>query len=225
MNSEQVLDIFKQTGGYISDSHIVYTSGKHGSAYLNKDAIYPHTAEVSKLCRAIAEEFKGKGVDVVAAPALGGIVLTQWTAHHLSQLEGKEILSVFTEKTAEGEQIWKRGYDKLVAGKKVLIVEDLLTTGGSVKKEVEAVKATGGEPVAVAALVNRGGVKSEDIDGVPLFTLASVNFQAYEESTCPLCQSHVPVNTTVGHGKAFLKKKGKYFKDYYATTRYKNAIS
>src|SRR3989338_9428077 len=98
MTDEEVLDIFNKTGGYIADSHIVYTSGKHGSAYLNKDAIYPHTAEVSKLCRAIAEEFKGKGVDVVAAPALGGIVLMQWVAHHLSEMEGREVLGVYTEK-------------------------------------------------------------------------------------------------------------------------------
>lgn len=208
MTNEQVLEIFKKTGGYIAGSHIVYTSGKHGSAYLNKDAIYPHTVLVSELCRAIAEEFRGKGVEVVVGPALGAIILSQWTAHHLSELEGREILGVYTEKTPEKEQIFTRGYDAFVKGKKILVVEDLLTTGGSVKKVVESVKKAGGEVIAAAALVNRGGVKAEGVGGVPLFTLASVTLDAWDEPSCPLCAQGVPVNTTVGKGKEYLAKKG-----------------
>lgn len=207
MTSEEVLDIFKQTGGYITDSHIVYTSGKHGSAYLNKDAIYPHTALVSQLCRAIAEQFKGKGVEVVAAPALGGIILSQWTAHHLSELEGREVLGVYTEKTPEKEQIFTRGYDAFIKGKRVSVVEDILNTGGSVYEVVDAVKRARGTAVAVAALVNRGGVTSEHVGGVPLFTLAEVTMEAWDESVCPLCQKGVPINTTVGKGKEYVAKK------------------
>jgi orotate phosphoribosyltransferase len=207
MTSQQVLDIFKQTGGYIADSHIVYTSGKHGSAYLNKDAIYPHTALVLELCRAIAEEFKGKGIDVVAAPALGGIVLMQWVAHHLSELEGREVLGVFTEKTPEKDQIFTRGYDAYVKGKNVLVVEDLLTTGGSVYKVVQSVLKAGGKVIAAAALVNRGQVTSHNVGDVPLFTLASVSLDAWDEPACPLCQKGVPINTTVGKGREYLAKK------------------
>ncbi len=207
MTNEQVLDIFKKTGGYITDSHIVYTSGKHGSAYLNKDAIYPHTAEVAKLCRAIAEEFKGKGVDIVAAPALGGIILSQWTAHHLSELEGREVLGVYTEKTPEKDQIFTRGYDALIKGKKVVVVEDILNTGGSVYKVVASVKKAGGSVVGVAALANRGGVTAEDVGDVPLFTLASIILDAWDESNCPLCKKNIPINTTVGKGREYLAKK------------------
>jgi len=220
MTSEEVLDIFKQTGGYIADSHIVYTSGKHGSAYLNKDAIYPHTAEVSILCRAIAEQFKGKGVEVVAAPALGGIVLMQWVAHHLSEIEGREVLGVYTEKTPPSpplgkggmggsDQIFTRGYDAHVKGKKVLVVEDLLTTGGSVYKVVQSVVKAGGTVIAAAALVNRGQVTSHHVGDVPLFTLASVSLDAWDEPDCPLCQQGMPINTTVGKGREYLAKKRK----------------
>ncbi len=207
MTNEQVLGFFKNTGGYITDSHIVYTSGKHGSAYLNKDAIYPHTSLVSELCMAFAQEFKGKGIEAVAAPALGGIILSQWTAHHLSLLEQREILAVYTEKTPDNGQVFTRGYDKCVAGKKVLVVEDILNTGSSVRKVVNAVRQAGGTAVAAAALVNRGRVASKDVGEVPLFTLASINLEAWDEHECPLCTQGIPVNTAVGKGREYLKKQ------------------
>ncbi|MEW6610073.1 MAG: phosphoribosyltransferase family protein [Patescibacteria group bacterium] len=206
MTNEQVLEFFKKTGGYITDSHIVYTSGKHGSAYLNKDSIYPHTNLVSQLCRAIAEEFKGKEIEVIAAPALGGIILSQWTAHHLSLMEQREILAVYTEKTPDNGQVFTRGYDRCVKGKKVLIVEDILNTGGSVRKVVDAVRQAGGAVIAAAALVNRGNVQSADIGNVLLFTLASINLEAWEENKCPLCKQGTPINITVGKGKLLNKK-------------------
>ena len=209
MTNEQVLEFFKNTGGYIADSHIVYTSGKHGSAYLNKDAIYPHTSLVSELCKAFAQEFKGKGIEAVAAPALGGIILSQWTAHHLSLMEKREILAVYTEKTPDNGQVFTRGYDKCVAGKKVLVVEDILNTGGSVRKVVDAVRHAGGTAVAAAALVNRGRVTSEDVGEVPLFTLASISLEAWDEHECHLCTQGIPVNTAVGKGREYLKKKDK----------------
>lgn len=208
MTSDEVLEIFKKTGGYITGSHIVYTSGKHGEAYLNKDAIYPHTKEISMICREIAERFKDKGIDVVAAPALGGIILSQWTAHHLSDLTGKEVLGVYTEKTPDKNQIFTRGYDQLVKGKKVLVVEDITTTGGSILKVINSVKAAGGEVIAAAAIANRDakGVTSEMI-GVPLVALAEITMQAWDEADCPLCKQGVAINTTVGKGREYLEKK------------------
>src|ERR1700694_4387544 len=104
MNNE-VLDILKSVGAIITDSHIVYTSGRHGDAYINKDALYPHTKEVSRIGELFAEKYKDKDVDVVAAPALGGIILETWTAYHLSQMKGKEVLGVYTEKTPDKNQV------------------------------------------------------------------------------------------------------------------------
>lgn len=208
MTGEDVLNIFKKTGGYITDSHIVYTSGKHGEAYLNKDAIYPHTKEISTICLEIAKRFKDEDISAVAAPALGGIILSQWTAYHLSALTGREVLGVYTEKTPDKNQIFTRGYDKLIKGKKVLVVEDITTTGGSVKKVVESVKAAGGQVAAVCVLVNRDPVNINSASiGAPFFSLAEVKMQAWEEKDCPLCQKNIPINTMVGKGREYLANK------------------
>lgn len=209
MTGDDVLSIIKKHGGYITGSHIVYTSGKHGEAYLNKDVIYPHTDDVSAICKSIAEKYKGQGVETVAAPALGGIILSQWTAYHLSKLEGREIFGVYTEKTPEKNQIFTRGYDKFVKGKKVLIVEDITTTGGSVLKVVNSVKNAGGEIIGVCVLVNRNPAVDTKMMGAPFTALATVNFQAFEEKNCPLCAKNVPINTAVGHGRQFLSAKSK----------------
>src|SRR3990167_11121425 len=137
---ENVIDILKKVGAVITDSHIVYTSGKHGAVYVNKDAVYPHTHEISNLCRAIAEQFANDRIEVVIAPAIGGVILSQWIAHRLSQITEKKVFGVYAEKAENGEGfIIKRGYDKIVAHKNVLVVEDILTTGGSAKKVIEAV--------------------------------------------------------------------------------------
>lgn len=210
MTSDEVLGVFKKLGGYITNDHIVYTSGKHGETYLNKDAIYPHTRDISQLCEEIADRNKDKGIEVVAAPALGGIILSQWTAYHLTALTRKEVLGVYTEKTPEKDQIFTRGYDKLVKGKKVLVVEDITTTGGSVMKVVASVKAAGGEVIGVYVLANRNPdeINSKTL-GVPYQALAEIRMQAWDEETCPLCEKGVPINTTVGKGKDYLKSKGK----------------
>lgn len=203
------LDIFKKVGAIITDTHVVYASGKHGSAYVNKDAVYPHTKEISGLCRTLAEKFKGMGVEVVAGPTVGGVILAQWTAHFLGEFDGREVLAVFAEEeaTPDGEKrrFFKRDYDKLIAGKKCLVVEDILTTGGSAKKVVSAVKALGGNAIACGALVNRGNVKETDI-GAPLTALVEITLDAWDEGACPLCKKGVPVNTEVGKGREYLAK-------------------
>ncbi len=210
MKNNEVVEILKKIGAVITNSHFVYTSGKHGDVYINKDALYPHTAETSRVGEMFAQKFKNKDIDVVAGPALGGIILSQWTAYHLSKLKGKEVLGVYTEKTPEKNQIFTRGYDKLVKGKNVLVVEDLTTTGGSVRKVVDSVKAAGGNVVAVCVMVNRDpvNVNSETVDA-PFSALGILPAKAYDEAVCPLCKKGVPINTDVGHGKKYLAEKQK----------------
>jgi len=209
MTEREVLEILSKVGAVITDSHIVYTSGKHGTAYVNKDAVYPHTKETSDLCRAIAEQFADDGVEVVIAPAIGGVILSQWTAHHLSEITGREVLGVYAEKVESGDAfVIKRGYDKLVAGKDVLVVEDVLTTGGSAKKVVEATRALGGNIVGLGVLCNRGGITPQDVADPPkLFALVNVKLDAWDEAGCPLCAQNVPINTDVGKGREFLARK------------------
>lgn len=203
-----IIDILKKTNAVITDSHIVYTSGKHGSIYINKDAIYPHTEFASMVGKMFAEKFKNKSIDVVAAPALGGIILSQWTAYHLSRLKKKKILGIYTEKDSEKNQIFTRGYDKFIKGRKVLVIEDLTTTGESVKKVVDSVKKIGGKVVAVGVMINRNPkeVNSKFLRA-PFLSLGVLKAEAFDENKCPLCKSGVPINTTVGHGKKYLEAR------------------
>ena len=207
MNEQDVLKILSRLNAIVTDSHIVYTSGKHGNAYVNKDAIYPHTKETSQLCRAIAEQFFDSDVEVVIAPSIGGVILSQWVAYHLTEITGREVLGVYAEKEGDSFVI-KRGYDKIVQGKKVLVVEDVLTTGGSVKKVIEATRALEGNVVGLGVLCNRGGITLQDVSNPPkLAALVNVKFDSWDEAECPLCSKGVPINTDVGKGRDFLAKK------------------
>jgi orotate phosphoribosyltransferase len=203
-----VISILKKVQAVLTDGHFVYTSGKHGSIYVNKDAVYPHTKETSQIGKLFAEKFKNKNIDVVAAPALGGIILSQWTAYHLSKLKKKEVLGVYTEKNAENGQIFTRGYDKLVKGKNVLVIEDLTTTGGSVRKVVDTVKAADGKVVGIGVMINRDpkNVTTEVVGG-PFISLGILKAEAFDEKKCPLCKKGVPINTNAGHGKKYLEAK------------------
>lgn len=204
----EIKKIFEETEAIITGSHIVYTSGKHGDAYVNKDAVYPYTEKISKLCSFIAEDFEEIEIDTVIGPVVGGVALAQWTAHHLSKLQGKEIFAVCADKSEGGGFEIKRGQDKFIKGKKVLVVEDILNTGGSVKKVVETVEEKGGEVVGVGALCNRGNVTHEQIGNVPeLKVLMNVSLEAYYEADCPHCKNEIPINISVGKGADYLKKK------------------
>lgn len=224
MNDQEVLQILGRVGAVISNSHIVYTSGKHGTAYVNKDAVYPYTFETSALCRAIAERFVDDHVGIVIAPAVGGVILSQWVAHHFTKLYGRVVFGVYAEKentaipdpegknrlcfAETGNFVIKRGYDKRIVGKRVLVVEDVLTTGGSARKVVEAVRAIGDNVIGLGVLCNRGGITAQDIADVPkLEALVNVKLDSWDEADCPLCAQGVPINTDVGKGREFLARK------------------
>jgi|SRR3989344_7421504 len=211
MNNEEALQILGKVGAIIIDSHIVYSSGRHGAIYINKDAIYPHTKDISKLCRAIAERFSDDGIETVIAPAIGGCVLSNRVAEHLTDITKHEVLSVYAEKElflGESRFVIKRGYDKFVADKRILVVEDVLTTGSSVKKVIEAVRDIRGNVVGLGALVNRGDVTPKDVADVPkLVSLINIKLDSYEETNCPLCSQRIPINIRVGHGKEYLDGK------------------
>ena len=208
--------ILKEVDALLTENHFVYTSGKHGSVYINKDALYPHTDATSAVGKMMAEKYKDMEIDVVVGPALGGIILSQWVAHHLSELKGREILSIYAEKdpsTSSGEPseknlIFTRGYDKLVARKNVLVVEDITNTGESMKKVIQAVKDAGGNVVAACVMINRSPktVTSETM-GAPFDALGVIEAEAYDEEDCPFCKDNVPINTNVGHGRQYLEKK------------------
>lgn len=204
---DPLLDLLKKVGAVYTNDHFVYTSGLHGSVYVNKDAMYLHPMETTMVCRLFAERHQDYDLDVVVGPAVGGIILAQWTAYHLTQLKGREVSGVYTEKDDKDSQVFRRGYGELVRGKKVLVVEDITTTGGSVKKVVDAVNEACGRVIAVSTMVNRNpeGVNSESL-GVQFSALCTLKAEAFKPEECPLCASKVPVNTKVGHGKNFISR-------------------
>jgi len=208
INSAESELIFKKTNAYISGKHIVYTSGKHGSEYLNKDEIYTDTEATDELCQYLAEHFKNRKVETVIAPVQGGIKLSHGVALHLTRMTGQKVLSVYADKEGDNLVI-KRGYGKYITGKRVLVVDDVFTTGGSVSKTIKAVRDLKGEIIGVGGLCNRGGVKAEDLgEGIQgFFTLVNVQMVAFEEEECPFCKDGIPVYTEVGKGKDYLAKK------------------
>ena len=214
---QEVLQILEKVRAVITDSHVVYTSGKHGSTYVNKDAIYPHTAEISRLCGLIAMEFARENVEIVIAPAVGGCILSNRVAEHLTMWSKEwgtnEVLGIYADKEGDGFVI-KRDYDKLIPGKRVLVVEDVLTTGGSAKKVVRAVRMIGGIVIGLGALCNRGGITATGIV-VPRFkALVDVKLDAWDEADCPLCREGVPINTDVGKGRDFLARAQKLLEHF-----------
>lgn len=202
LQDREVKQIFADTQAVVTDSHFLYTSGKHGDKYINKDAVYPHVREIDRLCYFIARHFADADIDTVVAPALGGITLSQRIASHLSSLKKKEIFSVMAEKDETKNFIISRGQNKYITDKKVLLAEDILTTGGSIKNVGDLVKQMGGQIVGVGALCNRGNVTNEQI-GVDceLYALLNVSFASYYPDDCPLCKKGVPFDTRLGKTK------------------------
>ena len=211
MNDPEIMQVFAAAGAVISDSHFVYSSGRHSSVYINKDALYLHPGVISTLCQKMAQPYDADQIDVVVGPVLGGIVLSQWVAHYLNaRRTSGETLALYAEKEGDGPHkkfLFSRGYDSYIPGKNILVVEDVLTTGGSARQVIELVRQHGGHVIGLSALCNRGSVRQEDVGGVPIQTLIAINLETFAEEECPICQQHIPINTTVGKGKAFLARQ------------------
>ena len=217
MTEHEVYALFESLGMIIRNDHFIYSSGKHGSAYVNKNALYPHARETAKLCRALARLFIMSDVDCVVGPEKGGIIISQWTGYHLSNSMMRHVPSIFAEKKqriiinprqvslpprVEDIFFFSEGYEKFVSGKHVLVVEDILTTGGTAKKVVELVREFEGIVVAVGALCNRGGVTDADVGDVPkLFSLLNFSLPSWDAQDCPW--EDIPVNTQFGKGKEY----------------------
>lgn len=212
MNDPQIMQMFAEAKAIVEGSHFVYSSGRHSSVYVNKDALYLHPQIISQLCREMARGYQAQEIDVVVGPVLGGIILSQWVAYHLNTMRSSgETLAVYAEKEGDGPDkrfVLRRGYDQHIAEKNILIVEDVLTTGGSVLGVVELLRRYGGNMVGISALCNRGNVQPVNVGGVPIRSLVEIGLETYAENDCPFCREDVPINTELGKGRAFLARKG-----------------
>ncbi len=178
MNDERVLEILEKSE-VLLNGHFILTSGKHSSQYMQcaKIAQYPkYTEEIASY---IVENFKNDEIDIVVAPAVGGIILGYEVARQLG------VKNVFAERE-NGKMTLRRGFT-LEEGKKVLVVEDVVTTGGSVKEVIEIVKENGCELVGVGVLVDRS---SGTVDfGVKFNPVYKAKIEAYDSDNCPLCEA------------------------------------
>lgn len=207
VTESEALQILENAGVFRA-GHFVLTSGRHSDKYMNKDALYVTPREISRLCEAMAARMLEHSPDVVIGPAVGAAILAQWVAHHLSLMTGKDISGVYADKDGEGGFVIKRGYDKVIAGKRVLVVEDLVTTGGSIKKVIDVTKKAGGEVVGAIAICNRGGITKKDISNPPVFeSLVNVHLNSEVENECEMCKRGIPVSVEVGHGRDFIAKQ------------------
>ena len=191
MTQEEVRTLLVKTGA-IMDGHFLLTSGLHSPHYVEKFNVLQHPAYTAQLCAAMAEKFKDAEIETVVGPVTGGILL----AHETGKSLGTR--AIFTERV-DGKMTFRRGFS-LRAGERVLIVEDIVTTGGSIKEVIEVVKAAGAVPVAVSMLVDRSGGKANFGD-VPSTALLTMDVETYSPDTCPLCAKGVPMTKRGRTGK------------------------
>ena len=191
--------------GAIVEGHFIGTSGRHLSTYLAKDAVMPHTALVSKICKEFALRVVGLSPTVVVGPTTCGIILSQWTAHHLRALADTEVLAVFTDEEND-TQFLKRKYDQIVRGARVVIVEDVVNTGKSIGEVVAEVRRVDGQVVQAISIFNRGESDAHvsAILGVPYQSLIQIPLESYGESEVPAWLSAVPISVEYGHGSKYL---------------------
>jgi len=180
MNTES---IFKKSGA-ILEGHFMLTSGLHSPIYWEKFRVLQFPKYTRQLCRLISEHFKKEKVDVVAGPTTGGIILAYEVAGQLG------VRGIFAEKEGAGQRAFKRGFG-IKPGEQVLIVDDILTTGKSIREVLSLVKKQGGEATGIGVLVDRSEKKHEF--GVPLFSCLRSITPAYEPQDCPLCAAGVPL--------------------------------
>jgi len=185
--SESILDLFRSTGAYLQ-GHFRLTSGLHSPEYLQCALVLQHPDAAEKLGRLLAEELRalaGGKIDLVVSPALGGVII----GHEAARALGTRFL--FTERdAATGKMTLRRGFTA-GAGETAVVVEDVITTGGSTRDVVDALRAAGVAVAAAGSIIDRSGGAASA--GVPRVALATLQVVAYRPEECPLCARGLPV--------------------------------
>ncbi len=191
MTEKEVEELLVKTHA-IMDGHFLLTSGLHSPRYVEKFNVLQHPEYTEQLCAEFAKHFKNKGIQTVIGPATGGIILSQVTARLLG------VRSIFTERE-KGVMTLRRGFH-IDPGEKVLIVEDIVTTGGSIKEVVNVVNKAKGDIVGIGLFVDRSGGKADF--GVPkekVFPLLHLSVPTYKPEECPLCKEGIPITERGSH--------------------------
>ncbi len=176
MNSENILEQFRATDALL-EGHFILSSGLHSPKYLQCALALQYPYDAAKYGKAIAEKFIKIGIETVASPAIGGLVIGYEVAKALN------VRFIWTERK-QGEMTLRRGFS-LKKGEKVLAVEDVITTGGSVKECIDVLKNNGADVVNAASVIDRSGGKADV--GVPRISLVELDVPSYEPENCPMC--------------------------------------
>ncbi len=182
VTEERVVEILKEAG-VLQEGHFRLTSGRHSDKYLQCAKIFQYTKYSEELCGVLAEKYADAGIDVVIGPALGAIQMS----YEVSRALG--VKNIFAERE-NGVMTLRRGFT-IEEGQKVLVVEDVVTTGGSVREVIDIVKKNGGIVAGVGSIVDRTGGKIDF--GVPFKAVISMEVVSYEEDECPLCKAGIPI--------------------------------
>ncbi|QGP91395.1 Orotate phosphoribosyltransferase [Neomoorella glycerini] len=182
LDREEIMAIFRRTG-VLWEGHFVLTSGLHSGRYLQCARVQQFPEENALLCRDLAARFKDQGITAVVGPAIGAIIMSYEMARHLGAR------ALFTERE-NGVMTLRRSFT-LEPGERVLVVEDVITTGGSVKEVIEVVKQYNAVPVGAGVLVDRSGGRADV--GVPVQSLITFDIETYKPEDCPLCRQGLPV--------------------------------
>lgn len=191
--TEEVAERLLREAGALLEGHFQLSSGRHSGVYVEKFRLLERPPQTDALCRMIADWARERSPQVVAGPTTGGIIVSYEVARHLG------LRSIFAEKEEGGGpdgsvgRSFHRGFT-IAPGERVLVVDDVLTTGGSVRDVLDAVRAMGGEPLAVAVLIDRSGGSADF--GVPLFSCLALDLPSYEPADCRLCAQDVPLTIT-----------------------------
>ncbi len=183
MTAEEVLAELRACGAFLT-GHFVLASGRHSDRFLQLSVVLQHPAVAERLCGAMAGLWGGERIDAVVGPAMGGIVVAYETARALGAR------ALFTERDGEAMKIL-RGFT-LRPTDRVLVVDDVLTTGGSVRDSVKAVQEAGAQVAGVSVLVHRQSGQKIDF-GAPYRPLAEVQAVSFAPAECPLCAKNVPI--------------------------------
>jgi len=184
LTEDEIKEIFLKTNAFL-EGHFLLSSGLHSPYYLQCARVFQYPEYGELLCKELARRIEEADIncEVVIAPALGGVIVSYELARQLG------VRGIFAERV-NGNLTLRRGFE-IREGEKVIVVEDVITTGGSLRETMEIVKERGGTIVATASIVDRSAGKVNF--GVPFFTLWSLNVPAYTPEVCPLCKQKIPI--------------------------------
>ena len=182
MTSSEIIEMLKEAE-VLLEGHFLLTSGRHSDRYMQSAKIFQNAKYSVPLCAELAEKYKDDNIEVVIGPAIGAIQMAYEVGKQLG------VKNIFAERE-NGKMTLRRGFT-IDKGQRVLIVEDVVTTGGSVREVMELVKECGGEIVGIGSIVDRTGGKIDF--GVPYKSAFSMDITSYEPDECPICKTGKPL--------------------------------